>query len=46
MYFDHLRLMSEPLFGELPILFIAPSGEDLDTSYTPTTKQFKPYLMP
>lgn len=28
--FDHLRLVSEPLFGEIPILFCAPAGPGIE----------------
>ena len=44
--FEHLRLLSEPLFGDLPVLFIAPAGSGLEATYVPTKKQFKPYLTP
>ncbi len=44
--FDHLRLVSEPLFGDLPILFAAPSGKGLQGPCSPAPKKYKPYLMP
>lgn len=44
--FEHLRLVSEPLFGDLAILFAAPSGVGLPAPKSPSKKQYQPYLMP
>lgn len=43
---EHLRLMSEPLFGEIPILFCSPAGGGLPTLYEPTSRNLGPFLMP
>jgi len=44
--FEHLRLISEPLFGSLPVAFIAPEGEGLAESHPISTRTFTPYRMP
>lgn len=40
--FEHLRLVSEPLFSELPILFVAPAGEGLKNAANPRALHFGP----
>jgi hypothetical protein len=44
--YQHLRLISEPLFGSLPIAFAAPEGEGLMMPHPPSGTHFAPYRMP
>lgn len=44
--FDQMRLLTEPLFGQLPIVFIAPDGEGLKQHSPPKPKKLKPFPMP
>jgi hypothetical protein len=44
--YDHLRLISEPLFGMLPVAFVAPEGAGLKEPSTATVRQYAPYRMP
>jgi hypothetical protein len=44
--YHHLRLISEPLFSALPVVFAAPEGEGLETTAPPSSRRFAPYRMP
>jgi hypothetical protein len=44
--YHHLRLISEPLFSALPVVFAAPEGEGLETAAPPSNRRFAPYRMP
>lgn len=44
--YHHLRLISEPLFSALPVMFAAPEGEGLETAAPPSSRRFAPYRMP
>jgi hypothetical protein len=41
-----MRLMTAPLFGHIPIVFVAPDGEGLKQATTREPKTFAPYPMP
>jgi hypothetical protein len=43
--YEHLRLVSEPLFGKLPVLFAAPAGPGLK-GRPRSERRFKPYRRP
>ena len=43
--FNHLRLMVEPVFDDIPILFAAPSGGALPEPYE-RKRNYQPYRMP
>lgn len=44
--YNHLRLISEPLFGAVPVAFVAPSGPGLPEPATKVPRQMAPYRMP
>jgi hypothetical protein len=44
--FDQMRLLTEPLFEQLPIVYIAPDGEGLKQHSLPKPKKLKPFPMP
>lgn len=44
--YEHLRLMADPLFADIPILFAAPKGGDLPQTYNATKSKYRPYRMP
>ena len=44
--FNHLRLLSGPLFEHLPIVFAAPIGPGLPESHPPTKQTYAAFLMP
>jgi hypothetical protein len=44
--FEHLRLLSEPLFGELPVVYCAPSGPGLDNPVPSSNLVYRPFVMP
>jgi hypothetical protein len=41
--YEHLRLVSEPLFGELPVLYAAPAGPGLNDTWRPRGISYAPY---
>jgi hypothetical protein len=43
--YDHLRLVSEPLFGRLPVVFMAPAGPGLKDEPL-SRRRFTDYRMP
>jgi hypothetical protein len=44
--FNHLRLIAEPLFGSLPVVFAAPDGDGLTQPPEIQNRRFAPYQMP
>src|SRR5205807_106571 len=44
--FDQMRLMTEPLFGHIPIAFLAPDGPGLERSITAKKRTYAPFPMP
>lgn len=44
--FDQMRLLTEPLFGHLPIAFIAPDGPGLQQSISGKVRKDAPFPMP
>jgi hypothetical protein len=44
--FNHLRHLSEPLFGEMPVAIIAPTGPGLADATTAKARSFSPFRMP
>lgn len=44
--YDHLRLISEPLFGTLPVAFVAPEGDGLAEPSVAAVRQYAPYRIP
>jgi hypothetical protein len=44
--FDHVRLLTEPLFADLPIAFIAPLGPGLKPHQEKQAPTHSPYLFP
>jgi hypothetical protein len=44
--FDHMRLLHEPLFGNIPLLFVSPRGPGLNEPKPFTKKNYAAYLMP
>jgi hypothetical protein len=44
--YNHLRLISEPLFGLLPVAFVAPEGEGLKEPSETPIREYAPYHMP
>jgi hypothetical protein len=43
--YEHMRSMSEPLFGHIPILFGAPGGPGLKQP-SPSERKYQPFRMP
>ena len=44
--FDQMRLLTEPLFGHLPIAFLAPDGPGLMQSISGKVVKYAPFPMP
>ena len=44
--FDHMRLLTAPLFGHVPIVFVAPNGPGLKQAASTRPTNFGPFLMP
>jgi hypothetical protein len=44
--FNHLRLLSGPLFEHLPIVFAAPTGPGLTETHAPSKQTYASFLMP
>jgi hypothetical protein len=44
--FEHMRLLTQPLFGHIPLVFVAPDGEGLAQTIEAKVRKFKPFLMP
>jgi hypothetical protein len=44
--FDHVRLLTEPLFADLPIAFLAPDGPGLERHEPKRSPSYSPYLFP
>jgi hypothetical protein len=44
--FDQMRLLTEPLFGHVPIAFLAPDGPGLKQSSNRRSRKYGPFPMP
>jgi hypothetical protein len=44
--YEHLRHLSEPLFGSMPVAFIAPSGPGLLDVTPPKPRTYAPFRLP